>query len=212
MIHPQLIEYMQAIQPQRNEAYQKLEVRAEHDQVPIIPPETGYFLQLICSLQKPKTILEVGTAIGYSTMWLFDHTSAIIDTIEIDAGRMEEARELFATIDRDQRISLYHGDANEVLPALASERKSYDLIFIDAAKGQYMKYFQVIEQLSKSGTIVLTDNVFFHGMVAGIEQPPKRLKPLVDKIDKYNRMLHLLPGWRTSFYSIGDGIAVSVKE
>ena len=210
MIDQRLISYIESIQPTRSDIYKKLEKIADDDKIPIIVPEAGYFLQLICTILKPKRILEIGTAIGYSTLWFYDNTEAIIDTIEIDSERKQQAENLFKRLNKNERINFYLGDAIEVLPTFIGE-KAYDLVFIDAAKGQYHKYFDLIEKITDKGAMVITDNVFFHGMVPGIEEPSKRLKPIVDKIDGYNKMLHNNDNWVTSFFTIGDGLAVSIK-
>ncbi|WP_084019395.1 O-methyltransferase [Desulfuribacillus alkaliarsenatis] len=211
MINEDLIKYMRTIQPARTETYTKLEEIAIAEKIPIIPEETGYFLRLICSLYKPQNILEVGTAIGYSTLWFHDNSEAQIDTIEIDEDRVKRSRGLFADLGYDKRVRVHHGDANDILPTLAKQY-NFDLVFIDAAKGQYKKYFQEIDAMTDKGSIVITDNVFFHGMVAGIKAPTKKLAPLVKKIQAYNHMLKNNDGWQTTFYSIGDGLSVSIKR
>jgi predicted O-methyltransferase YrrM len=211
MIDQRLISYIESIQPTRSDIYKQLEEIADNDKIPIIVPETGYFLQLICTILKPKRILEIGTAIGYSALWLCDNTEAIIDTIEINSERIEQAKKLFLSLNKIDRINFHLGDAIDILPTFIGMNE-YDLVFIDAAKGQYHKYFEQIEKITNKGAIVITDNVFFHGMVPGIEEPSKRLKPIVDKIDGYNQMLHNNDRWATSFYTVGDGIAVSIKK
>ncbi len=211
MIDEQLIRYMDQIQPPRSERYSRMEELAARDHVPIINPHTGYFIQMLCMAIRPKRILEIGTAIGYSGMWMLDHSDATLDTIDIDGERLQMAMALFADMGVSERVRIHHGDANQILPSLVGGQL-FDLVFLDAAKGQYMNFFQHVDKLTDSRAVVITDNVFFHGMVAGIEQPPKRLAPLVRKVDAYNRMLQEHPDWHTTFHSIGDGLAVSIKR
>ncbi|OEH84604.1 hypothetical protein BHU72_08905 [Desulfuribacillus stibiiarsenatis] len=210
MIDSQLVTYIQGLQPIRKPIYTQLESIAKEEGIPIIYPETGYFLELLCKIQQPKRILEVGTAVGYSALWMLDATNAVIDTIEIDSERVKRAQQLFEENHYANRIKVHEGDAIDVLPILAQDMQ-YDFVFIDAAKGQYVKYFDVIDQMTSKGAIVVTDNVFFHGMVPGIVEPTKKLASLVKKIQSYNVKLQHLENWHTTFYSIGDGIAVSIK-
>ena len=211
MINEVLLQYMQSIQPVRSDIYNRLENIAKEEGIPIIMQEAGYFIQMVCSIYKPKHVLEIGTAIGYSALWILDSSDAFLETIEIDEERVARSQQLFNETGYTERVKVHYGDAIDILPTFHKEYP-FDLVFIDAAKGQYIKYFEQLETLTKSGAIVITDNVFFHGMVPGINEPSKKLEPLIKKIKQYNLMLKNNEKWHTTFYSVGDGISVSIKR
>jgi predicted O-methyltransferase YrrM len=160
-------------------------------------------------LNNVKTVLEIGTAIGYSAVLMANATSDVeVTTIEKDEKRYREAVKNVKKCGLDKRVEVVYNDALEVnLSGL-----SYDVIFIDAAKGQYIKFFEKFANYLNPGGVIITDNLKFHGLVKSKSNLSKNLKGLVDKIEKYIEFLNTNEEFVTKFYDIGDGLSVSIKK
>src|SRR5690625_7662976 len=186
---------------------------AENHNVPIIEPISMNFIVSFIKLSQPINILEIGTAIGYSALSMhYGLPNAHINTLERNEDMFNEATKKFAKYHLNDKIDLIKGDALETLPNLIKENKTYDFIFIDAAKGQYKNFFEYATELQKENGIILTDNVLFKGYVAGKDRKSTRLNSLGKKINDYNMWLMKNKNYHTSIIPIGDGIALSVKN
>lgn len=183
--------------------------------VPIIQDEgLDELLNLIDKI-KPKRILEIGSAIGYSAIVMALNSNAFIDTIERNEKMYNLAVNNIKTINLEERIKIYKGDAVDF--DINELNKDYDLIFIDAAKAQYRRFFLKYEVLLKQDGYIFTDNLSFHGYVekyhnGTLEGVSKDLRALVRKIDNYNNWLKEYDKYDTTFISKGDGIAISRKK
>lgn len=186
-----------------------IEKYAEKENVPIMNKRGINFLCKLIEKNNVKSILEIGSAIGYSSIKMALVKEDIkITTIERDEVRYLEAVKNIKKCKLEKRINIILGDA------LETEIKGhYDLIFIDAAKGQNIKFFNKYKtNLNKNGLIV-TDNMSFHGLVEEKERiRNKNLRQLVGKIRKYIVFLKENTEYNTKFYKTGDGIAVTVKK
>ena len=188
------------------------------DEVPIIRRETRDFLQVLLRITKPENILEVGTAVGYSTLVMAETLSGIledrkwhIDTCELDESRIEESTKNFAKSSYEDKISLLKGDAAETLKSITG--KSYDFIFIDAAKAQYMIYLEEAIRLSHKDTIIVTDNILAEGDVLESHfLVEKRDRTIHDRMREYLQKIKNDPRLETSILSVGDGLALSVVK
>ncbi len=141
-----------------------LEIKDIH--APIMRSQTGHILKYFLKNDGISSVLEIGTAIGYSALYmLWCNENIRIDTIEKVPMRIEDARENFSKYDRDGHITLLEGDAADVLLKLVTENRMYDFVFLDAAKAQYMVYLNHIERLLKPGGILITDNVLQEGEI-----------------------------------------------
>lgn len=183
---------------------------AHENNIPIMQEDGLEFLTNYIKENNVKNILEIGTAIAYSTcrMALLDKAISIT-TIERDKERYEEAKKNVASLKLEKQINLICGDAETI--ELAG---SYDLIFIDAAKAQNEKFFEKFKQnLTSSGTII-TDNLNFHGLVAQDEKTieSRNVRGIVRKIKSYINFLKENTSFTTTFYDIGDGISVSIPK
>lgn len=179
--------------------------------VPIMVDEGLDFLLMIVKVLKPKRILEIGTAIGYSAIRMALVSEATIDTIERDQESYEIAKKNIILLNMQDRINLHLADALLFDESVLTEK--YDLLFIDAAKAQYIKFFEKYTPLLNENGVVLTDNLLFHGLVTTDEEiASKNLRSLVRKINEYNHWLKENELFDTTFFAIGDGIAVSVKK
>lgn len=186
-----------------------MEQYASENDVPIMQKEGIIFLQEQIKKHHVKRILEIGSAIGYSAiqMCLVDKDIEVV-TIEKDEQRYLEAVKNVTTMNLQNRITLIHGDALET-----SVEGEFDLLFIDAAKAQYIKFFERYETHLKTGAIIVSDNLKFHGLVDNESRIKNRnTRQLVGKIKRYITFLEENVKYDTTFYEDGDGIAISIKK
>lgn len=199
--------------PHTEDWVKDLEKQAKIDHVPIMDPIGINFLMQLIRLHKPHKILEIGTAIGYSALRMSEaNPSSKITTIERDDNRFEQAVQNIKLLNKDNTIEIIHGDALEVLIELADNGDQYDCIFIDAAKGQYMRFFELSQPLLAENGLIVTDNVLFKGHVYDPNFEHPRHKKMVEKIRAYNEWLVNHPDYITTILPIGDGVAISVKK
>lgn len=186
-----------------------LEKYAEENNVPIIQKEGLNFILNYIKENKVKKILEIGTAIGYSAI-----SMALIDE-NIKITTIERNKEMFSLATKnvkdfklEKRINIIYADALE-----AEIKDKYDLIFIDAAKAQYIKFFEKYKSNLKENGAIITDNLNFHGLANNPEEiHSKNLKALVRKINNYKEFLKENKEFKTNFYEKGDGISVSKMD
>lgn len=182
---------------------------AKTNKVPIINDDGLTLMLTLIDLIKPKKFLEIGTAIGFCSICIASYDNDIlIDTIERDEVMYEEALKNIGNAKLNQQINVFHADALEF--DISNLSNDYDMIFIDAAKAQYIKFFEKYELLLNDEGIIITDNLLFHGLVvnrSNIEN--KNLKSLVTKIDYFNYWLKKNKFYNTRFLNIGDGLAIS---
>jgi predicted O-methyltransferase YrrM len=182
---------------------------AKENSVPIIQDEGLAFLKAIVKLYKPKKILEVGCAIGYSSSMMCLYSNAEIYTIERDPLMYEEACKNIKALGLEDKIHIIFKDALEIENEL--DGLEFDMIFIDAAKGQYTKFFEKFSPLLKDKGIIVTDNMLFHGLLDQ-EIQNRNLRQLVNKLKKYHTFLLENEEYDTSIYDLGDGMALSIKK
>lgn len=206
--------YLQTLVPSRNDLLSEMEEYARENGVPIMELTGMESMLQILKIQKPRKILEIGTAIGYSALRMaYTLPEASILTIERDEERIEKAHHFIERADMKSRIKIIKGDALETESAVFPEGP-FDCIFIDAAKGQYKRFFEIYEKSLAEGGIILSDNVLFKGLVA-LEQEEiesKRTKNLVNKIKGYNEWLMSKENFDTVIIPVGDGLAISIKR
>ena len=187
----------------------EMEVYAEEKNIPIMQKKGIDFLCKIIDKGNVKNILEIGTAIGYSSIKMALVNKDInVTTIERDEERYIEAIKNIKKAKLDKRINVIFKDALDI-----NLEDKYDLIFIDAAKSQYIKFFNKFKENLNTNGIIVTDNLSFHGLVEQTERIESRnLRQLVGKIRKYIDFLKDNKEFKTKFYKVGDGIAISIKE
>ena len=197
---------------EREDILQRLRKKAEAEGVPIIREETEAFIRAIALLMKPRDILELGTAVGYSSIMLAltdeSHASRI-DTVEDWEPRIPLAKANIREAGLAERINLIHGDALEVMRDM---KKTYDLVFIDAAKGQYPDYLKEAMRLTCTGSVIIADNILQDGEIMEskflVERRDrtihKRIREFLDMVSKDERL-------ETSILPVGDGITFSVR-
>ena len=193
-----------------DELLREMEGYAALHHVPIIN-ERGRqaFLQVVQEA-KPHRVLEIGTAIGYSSLLMAQNGAADIDitTLELSDDRIKTAQ---GYIDRSayaDRIHIMGGDAAENLLKLQLTGQKFDFVFIDAAKGQYVDYFHKIQPMLADKAVILADNVLFRGYVKGDVPTPRRFKTIVKRLREYIELVSQ-PPYVTEILENGDGLAVT---
>lgn len=204
-------DYIQSITPTNNDYLTKLEEYAYENHVPIIEPEVAQFMKVILRKNKPKNILEVGTAIGYSALIMAESTDedAKITTIERRDDMVDLALENIRNSPYNDKIKVLKGEAEEILPNLKGK---YDFIFLDAAKGQYLEFFNYCSQYLIPDGIIMSDNVLFKGMVASDDLVIRRKKTIVKRLRSFLQHINNLDGYISCVIPIGDGVALTYKE
>jgi len=205
-------QYLQSITPVSSSWAQKLEQYAIENRVPIIDRVSIQVLLQLIRIQTPKNILEIGTAIAYSTLRMHETLpSANIVTIEKNEQMYELAKRNIARYASNDHIDIIHGDAVEELERFRNDQL-FDFVFIDAAKGQYEQYVKLIHPMLNEGAIIVSDNVLFREFVTREQHDvPKRFKSLVKKLTTFNEHMMNHEQYHSSMIPVGDGLLVSVK-
>jgi len=183
--------------------------KALENNIPIMQDEGIAFIVDYIQKNNVNSILEIGSAVGYSAIsFALAKDNVKVTTIERDLERYQEAVFNIQSMGLEDSITILNEDALEV-----SISSKFDLIFIDAAKSQYIKFFEKFKYFLKDNGVIITDNLKFHGNVGkSSEIESKNLRSLVEKIENYIEFLKENKEFDTNFYDIGDGLAVSVKK
>ncbi|HWR38352.1 MAG TPA: O-methyltransferase [Patescibacteria group bacterium] len=179
--------------------------------IPIISDAGGRLLSRMVSCCRPQSVLEIGTAIGYSTLLMAAQSppETKITTLELDSKRAQIARQTFREAGLSDRIRLLEGDAGQLITGL---QDVFDLVFIDAAKGQYPDYLRKVRPLLSPCGVIIADNVLFRGWVQAEAPPPRRFRTMVQRLREYVLLVTTDPGLKTRIFRRGDGIAVSFNQ
>lgn len=183
--------------------------RAREGYIPIIRDNTAQALIKVCKEKNPKRILEIGTAIGYSGLLMLQNCQAFLYTIEKDEQRLAEAEKNFKLFGQEARVKLILDDALIALEKLCKDNEKFDLIFLDGAKGQYIKYYPLIKKLLNRDGILFTDNIYMHGMVKSEGKIAHKHRSMVVNLRKYIELLKNDKDFTTDFYDIDDGYSIS---
>ena len=190
-----------------------MEEYAKENNIPII--EKDSIVQIMKYIKDKdnhvESILEIGSAIGYSAILMASCNANVqVTTIERDEARYMECLKNVKKCGMEKRINVVYQDALELN---LSEELKYDLIFIDAAKGQYIKFFEKFKYFLNDGGVIITDNLKFHGYVGKSKEiESKNIRGLAQKIEDYIEFLKNNQEFETNFYDVGDGLSVSVKK
>ncbi|WP_033544171.1 O-methyltransferase [Planococcus sp. CAU13] len=180
--------------------------------VPIMEDDGIRHLTALLMEQQPQKVLEIGAAIGFSALMMAKALPyAKIDTIERDDSRYAKAVEFISRSGYEPQIRIFHGDALELDMEQLDE--SYDAIFIDAAKGQYERFFEKYEVLLNSGGVIYCDNMHMHGMSnIALAEVPRRKRTMIRNLRKFKEAMMEHAGYETKLLDIGDGIMVCQKR
>lgn len=178
--------------------------------IPVADDETLQFLLVTLEAVKPARILEIGTAVGLSSVsMLYACENARLTTIELEEERYLEAKQNFADFGVSERVNAHLGDAGEILAMMDGE---FDFVFLDGPKAQYEKYLFDLKRLMKKGAILFADDVLLYGWVSGEEPTPQKRHSIVDKIRSYLETVTADKDFVTSVLNVGNGVALSVYK
>ena len=185
----------------------KIKEKALNEHIPIIMDDTLDVIGKYLEKEKPKRILEIGTAVGYSAICFskFLDKDGVIDTIERDEERIKEAKINIKEMNLENVINIYEGDAVEILPTL---NEKYDVVFIDAAKGKYPFFLkESLRMINKNG-IIFADNILYKGYVMSDYNKHKQ-RTAVRNLREYIKEISENPNLETEILEVGDGLAIS---
>ena len=185
----------------------KIKEKALENHIPIIMDDTLEVIAKVLTEKKPKRILEIGTAVGYSAMCFSKYLAedGVIDTIERDEERIKEAKQNFKKVEVENKINLYEGDAIEILPTLSEK---YDIVFIDAAKGKYPFFLKEALRMLNQDGIIFADNILYKGYVMSDYNKHKQ-RTAVRNLREYIKETTENPNLETEILEVGDGLAIS---
>ena len=209
ILDDQVSAYLVALQPGRSAIMAEMEAVAERDGVPIVNWETGRLLATLCRVLDP-VVLEVGTAIGYSTLHMAEQLErGRVVTLEVDPERARQARDFLGRAGVGDRVELVEGDALETIPTLQGP---FDLLFLDAAKDEYPRYLELAEPKLSEPALLAVDNLLMRGQVALPPEEATGWRPeSLAAARAFNRELLNGPGWVGSVLPVGDGVGLAAR-
>ena len=212
IVNERVVAYINSLDCGNSDICNTIEKEAIADEVPIIRKEMGNLLKVLLQLVQPERILEVGTAVGYSSILMSENMpdNCTITTIENYDKRIPVAKNNFKRAGKENVITLLEGDALEVLKTLEGP---YDFIFMDAAKGQYINYLPDVKRVLRKGGLLISDNILQEGeIVESRYAVTRRNRTIHTRIREYVYELTHSEDFVTSIVPIGDGITLSVKQ
>ena len=212
IVDERFVTYINSLNTGNTPFLEELEKKAKADYVPIIRREMQSLLKLLLAMKRPVRILEVGTAVGFSALLMAEYNpvDCEITTIENYEKRIPIAKENFTKAGRNQMITLLEGDAAEVLKTL---QEPYDFIFMDAAKGQYIHFFDDVLRLLAEGGILVSDNVLQDGdIIESRFAVTRRNRTIHARMREYLYELKHHPELETVILPVGDGVTLSTKK
>lgn len=212
IVTPYVTSYIREKTVQKNEFLKKLEVYAEENKVPIVEPETARLLSVITKLKRPKRILEVGCAIGYSSILMSESLTegGEILTLEYNPEMVKAARRNVEAAGLENTIRVVEADAKDYL-AYIDEDEIFDIVFLDGPKAHYLFMLDDAVRLLKKGGLLISDNILFKGMTADDDHFARRKVTIIHRLREYIDALMNHPQLETSILSQGDGVTLSIK-
>lgn len=212
IVDERMVTYINSLDRGNTPFLNELEKKAREDRVPVIRREMQSFLKVLLQIKRPRLILEVGTAVGFSTLLMSEYApeTCRITTIENYEKRIPIAQENFKKAGKEDRITLLCGDAARVLTTLEG---SYDLIFMDAAKAQYIHFLPEVLRLLGPGGILVSDNVLQDGdLIESHFAVERRNRTIYKRMREYLYVLKNHEELETSILPLGDGVTLSIKK
>lgn len=214
IVEDRLTIFIDSLNWQLPEYLKEVETQALAEEVPIIRRSMQSLLQFLMRDRKPERLLEIGTAVGFSGMLLCEYAGkdAVLDTIEKVPQRIKMAKMNFARYQKQEQITLLEGDATQVLEELVAKQKTYDFIFMDAAKGQYLHFLPSILALLKEDGMLVTDNVLQEGdIIQSRYAITKRDRTIHKRMREYLYTLTHSEHLNTVILPVGDGVTLTTK-
>ena len=212
IVDNRITEYLHSLETSRGELLDTIEKKAIEDGVPIIRSETAALLRSLTAALRPENILEIGTAVGYSALQMCQvmQANCHITTIEKYEKRIPEAKENFRKAGEESRITFLEGDADMWLKELKG--KQFDLVFMDAAKGQYLNWLPLLLDLMPVGAVLISDNVLQDGdVVQSRFAVQRRNRTIHSRMREYLYELKHMEEFETAVIPIGDGVTISTR-
>lgn len=211
LLDTELQNFLINILPEKDDLELEIQKYAEENHVSIVEEEVANFLKIITKIKKPLRILEIGTGLGYSTINIAKAISneGKITTIELLAKRMEKAAYFIEKSGEKDKVELIVGDGREIINDF---KESFDMIFLDAAKGQYGKFLQKCDTLLKEDGIIIADNVLINGWVVNLQYPERRKKTMVMNMRKFLEEFKDNQKYELTLIPLGDGVALIRKR
>ena len=212
IVDNRITEYLHSLEKSRGELLDTIEKKAIEDGIPIIRSETAALLRSLTAALRPENILEIGTAVGYSALQMCQVMPANchITTIEKYEKRIPEAKENFRKAGEESRITFLEGDADMWLKELKG--KQFDLVFMDAAKGQYLNWLPLLLDLMPVGAVLISDNVLQDGdVVQSRFAVQRRNRTIHSRMREYLYELKHMEEFETAVIPIGDGVTISTR-
>ena len=212
IVDNRITEYLHSLEKSRGELLDTIEKKAVEDGVPIIRSETAALLRSLTAALRPENILEIGTAVGYSALQMCQvmPENCHITTIEKYEKRIPEAKENFRKAGEESRITFLEGDADMWLKELKG--KQFDLVFMDAAKGQYLNWLPLLLDLMPVGAVLISDNVLQDGdVVQSRFAVQRRNRTIHSRMREYLYELKHMEEFETAVIPIGDGVTISTR-
>ena len=212
IVDNRITEYLHSLETSMGELLDTIEKKAIEDGVPIIRSETAALLRSLTAALRPENILEIGTAVGYSALQMCQVMPANchITTIEKYEKRIPEAKENFRKAGEESRITFLEGDADMWLKELKG--KQFDLVFMDAAKGQYLNWLPLLLDLMPVGAVLISDNVLQDGdVVQSRFAVQRRNRTIHSRMREYLYELKHMEEFETAVIPIGDGVTISTR-
>ena len=212
IVDERMVTYINSLDMGNTPLLNEIEKEAKADLVPVIRREMQSFLKVLLAIHRPLRVLEVGTAVGFSALLFCEYgpENMQVTTIEKYEKRIPIARENFRRAGRENQITLLEGDAADILKEL---QESYDLIFMDAAKGQYIHFLDDVLRLMKPGSVLVSDNVLQGGdIIESHYAVERRNRTIYKRIREYLYELKHNDKLLTSVIPLGDGVTVSVRK
>ena len=212
IVTPYVTEYIREKTVHNNPLLTELEEYATLNKVPIAEPETARLMSVLTKLVRPKKILEIGTAIGYSSIIMAQGLDAYgkITTLEYDSRTAEIARENIKRAGLADKIQVIEADAKDYLSYL-DEDETYDMVFLDGPKAHYLFMLEDAVRLLKKGGLLVSDNILFKGMTADDGHFARRKVTIIHRLREYIDALMAHPQLETAILSQGDGVTLSIK-
>ena len=206
-------DYLDSLIPKRSELLENLRIKSalEESYAPIVQKSTEQLIVTLLKILKPRRLLEIGTAVGYSAILMADNLpeDSTIVTVERYKKHADIAVDNVFEAGYEKKIRVVEGEAAEVLHWLD---EGFDFVFLDAAKGQYIEFLPDIMRVLNKGGVLLSDNILYHGMVEDEEKVERRKITIVKRLHMYLEEIMSNENLTTSIIPIGDGVALSVKN
>lgn len=207
-------EYLKSLRPKLDPLLKEMHDYAMKNDIPIVSYEVGKLLELMVLIKDPERVLEIGTSIGFSGIFIARalKTRGRLTTLERSAPSVEIANQNFIRAGVSNKIDIVFGDAVKILPEMGKDTRRFDLAFIDAQKEEYQKYLKYTIKIMKHGGVIIVDNLLWHGQTAGGPAISDKYKAATDALKKFNKLFLEHPDLIATILPVGDGTGFAVVK